>query len=172
MGNAAPILARNAHNEDDLSDMTSNSSTSTSSTKGIGSGVDHVSATHKFWFQFASTASRVGNLVVLQKSLVNLRPSAEDLETLSTTAAVHGNAHCLRALVEFAASEDTVLHLRAADAAASFHGRTECSMYLRDLFWPTSAVAQHQQRLCALLNVDFCDLESGEYHLARSIAFA
>lgn len=163
MGNAAPILMRSssAADNDVLSDMTSSSNNS-----------DHSVAKHVFWFNLASTAVRVGDLVMLQKALVRLQPVAEeeDLETLCATAAAVGHAACLRTLVEFAAGQGTLLHLRAADAAASFHGRTECSLYLRDLLWPTSAVAQHQQRLCAMLGVEFRDLESGAYHLARSLS--
>ena len=163
MGNAAPILALRPYRDDtaaDLSDMTEDSITS----------IDRAAALHALWFKMADTAIRVGDLVMLQKALARLEPTmaADVLETLSTTAAAVGHAACLRTVVEFAAGQGMLLHLRAAHAAASFHGRTECSIYLRDLMWPTSAVALHQQRLCELLGIEFRDLESGAYHLARS----
>lgn len=184
MGNAAPILTHRRRTssssssgvtDDTIADADLSVATCCSANTTAAATTARKSdaaAPYAFWSAMAGTASQVGDPVMLQKALMQQQQNAKnntfELEMLCTTAAAHGHAACLRALVEFAASEGVLLHLRAADVAASLHGRTECSMYLRDLLWPTSAVAQHQQRLCALLDVEFHDLESGAYHLARS----
>jgi hypothetical protein len=175
MGNAAPILARQNADDDLVSDMTDISDRTVRS-DWSSARTDRVAVFHALWFKLADTAIRVGDLVMLQKALVrrsstmDAQTEKEELEMLCTTAAAVGRVACLCTLVEFAADRGLLLHLRAADAAASLHGRTECAIYIRDLLWPSSAAAQHQKRLCALLGVEFGDLESGAYHLARSTA--
>lgn len=89
------------------------------------------------------TASSVGDADDDPDDLLTV----DEVEMMCTTAAVMGHSICLKMLVEYASYMGMELTLRAADAAASFHGRVECAMYLRGQLWHRSGEARLQKAL-------------------------